>query len=195
MAENAHKEGKEKLRREVDLPSEAPGAAASLSGKILSIRGPKGEVKRSFANPFVTIFLEDGKVVFESGPKKKAKAALQSFVAHVNNMAAGATKGFRYRLEIVQSHFPSKVTSSGDTVKIENFTGEKSPRVVKLEKGVKIRIEGKDVFLSGVDLEAVSKSAQKLEDGTKIRKKDRRTFQDGIYIMERKLADEGKEAA
>ncbi|MFH0961994.1 MAG: 50S ribosomal protein L6 [archaeon] len=181
---------REKIKREIEFSGQA-GVSVSFSGKTLVVRGPKGEVRRNFSNPFVAISVEGGKVLLESGPKKKPKAVIESSVAHINNMLVGATKGFRYRLEIVQSHFPSKVTSSGGVVKIENFTGEKCPRLVKIEKGVRIKVEGKDVFLSGPDLEAVAKSAQKLEDGTKIRKKDRRTFQDGIYIMERKLADEG----
>lgn len=176
------------MTREVDFSGHA-GTQVSLSGRILTVKGNKGEVKRSFASPFVNVSIEGSKVVFSSGTKRKAKAVLESFAAHTQNMLSGATDGFKYRLEIVQSHFPSKVTAAGDAVKIENFSGEKSPRLVKIEKGVKIKIEGKDVFLSGADLEAVAKSAQKLEDGTKIRRKDRRTFQDGIYIMERKLKD------
>lgn len=172
------------LRREVDF-----GAASSgIEGTTLTVKGPKGSVSRSFASPFVTVSLTGGKAVFEARrDNRKARAVMETFAAHAANMAIGASEGFTYRLEIVQSHFPSKVTSSGETVKIENFTGEKSPRTIKLEKGVKIRIEGKDVFLSGADIEALAKTAQKLEDVTKIRRKDHRTFQDGIYIMEKKI--------
>jgi len=178
---------KETIKRQVEL-AQFKGAEATISGQLLTAKGAKGQVTRNFSNALVRMSLENGTVKFETtNPKRKAKALIETYVAHTTNMLIGVTEGFTYRMEIVQSHFPSKVTASGDTIKVENFNGEKDARIVKLEKGVKIKVEGKDVFLSGADLELVAKSAQKLEDGTKIKRKDRRTFQDGIYIMERKI--------
>lgn len=178
---------KETIKRQVAL-AQFKGAEATISGQLLTVKGAKGQVTRNFSNALVRMSLENGTVNFETtNPKRKAKALIETYVAHTTNMLIGVTEGFTYRMEIVQSHFPSKVTSSGNAIKVENFNGEKDARIVKLEKGVKIKVEGKDVFLSGADLELVAKSAQKLEDGTKIKRKDRRTFQDGIYIMERKI--------
>jgi large subunit ribosomal protein L6 len=174
-------------KREVDI-SAFKGAEASLAGRTLTIKGPAGQVSRDYSNPFAKIGIEGGKIVFESGAEnRKAKAVLETFVAHANNQLIGASEGFTYRMEVVQSHFPIKVTFTGSTLRIENFIGEKSPRLVAVEKGVNVKVEGKDVFLSGPNLELVSKSAQKIEDATKIRKKDHRTFQDGVYIMEKKI--------
>ncbi|MDW8011140.1 MAG: 50S ribosomal protein L6, partial [Sulfolobales archaeon] len=105
------------------------------------------------------------------------------------NAIDGVTRGYRYRLKIVYSHFPISVRVDGDRVVIENFIGEKAPRVARVVGDVKISVSKTDVVVEGCDLEAVSQTAANIEQATKIRKLDRRVFVDGIYIYERGYAD------
>jgi large subunit ribosomal protein L6 len=168
------------------------GVSVELAGDVLTFTGPSGKVSRKFSSPFVTVAVEGGKILLEArSENRKAKAVFQTFQAHIANLAAGAKHGFEYKMEVVQSHFPIKVTSTGSEFKVENFIGEKAARIVHVEPGVTVKIDGKNVILSGVDLEVVSRTAQKIEDATKVKKKDHRTFQDGIYIVEKKVTPKG----
>ena len=49
---------------------------------------------------------------------------------------------------------------------------------------VQVKVENKsDVFVSGVDREKVGQTAAIIEKACRIRGRDRRIFQDGIYIV------------
>jgi large subunit ribosomal protein L6 len=88
-------------------------------------------------------------------------------------------------MKIVFSHFPISVKLQGKNVLIENFTGERRPRSVKILGDVKVKIEPDDIILQGANLEDVSQTAANIEQSTKVRRKDPRVFLDGIYTYER----------
>ena len=50
--------------------------------------------------------------------------------------------------------------------------------------GCKIEIKGDEIIVTGIDKEAVGLTAAKLERVTKIKARDRRVFQDGIFRVE-----------
>jgi len=104
-------------------------------------------------------------------------------------MITGVTRGYRYRLKIVFSHFPVSVKVEGDKVIIENFLGEKAPRIAKIVGDVKVRVEKDDVIVEGIDIEAVGQTAANIELATKISDFDRRVFVDGIYIYKKEHMD------
>ncbi|HIE14358.1 TPA: 50S ribosomal protein L6, partial [Candidatus Bathyarchaeota archaeon] len=131
--------------------------------------------------------LEDGKVKVEAlWPRKKEAALVGTIASHIKNMIIGVTEGFTYKLKIVYSHFPISVKVSGDKVLIENFIGEKNPRVAKIVGDVKVRIEGEDIIIQGINVEDVGQTAANIELATKVKKKDPRVFLDGIYVYEKK---------
>jgi large subunit ribosomal protein L6 len=76
-------------------------------------------------------------------------------------------------------------------VYIENFTGERSPRLVKILGDTKVSVKEDDVIVQGINLEDVSQTAASIEQGTKVKIKDPRVFLDGIFIYEKR---EGMEA-
>jgi large subunit ribosomal protein L6 len=106
-------------------------------------------------------------------------------------MITGVKKGFTYKLKIVFSHFPISVKVQGNTVLIENFTGERNPRRAKIVGDAKVKVVGDDVIVQGINLEDVSQTAANIEQATKVRRKDPRVFLDGIYLYEK---SEGMEA-
>lgn len=157
-----------------------------MEGKTLVMEGKAGLSKRIFDDPFARIGLSGNAILIESDMEnRRGRRVFETFAAHVANMVKGVTKGFRYELQVVQSHFPTKVSVKGSDILVENFLGEKTPRVVVAHPGVKVRVDGKSVFVEGADIEAVSHTAQSLENITRIKSKDRRVFQDGVYLVER----------
>jgi large subunit ribosomal protein L6 len=69
---------------------------------------------------------------------------------------------------------------------IENFTGEKTPRIVRIVGDSKVRVSGDEIVIQGINLQDVTQSAANIEQATKIKDKDQRVFLDGIYIFEKK---------
>jgi hypothetical protein len=68
---------------------------------------------------------------------------------------------------------------------IENFTGERRSRNVKVVGNVKVTIQPEDILVQGTNLEEVSQTAAKIEQATRVRRKDPRVFLDGLYVFER----------
>ncbi len=118
-------------------------------------------------------------------PRKKEKALLGTYGAHIRNMIVGVTKGYEYKMKIVFAHFPIKASVKGDTFMIENFLGEKHPRKARILGITKVNVKGDLVDLTGPDVEAVGQTAANIERATKIKGFDPRVFQDGIYIIQK----------
>lgn len=171
----------------VDIPE---GVEVEINGMKVKVKGPKGELERDFSHARgVIIRKEDSKVIVESFFANARKRALVGTIAaHIRNMITGVTKGFRYKLKIIYSHFPVNVQVKGDKVIISNFLGEKAPRIARIMPGVTVKIQGQDVIVEGIDIEKVAQTAANLELATKVKDKDRRKFVDGIYIYAREVA-------
>jgi large subunit ribosomal protein L6 len=158
----------------------------SLVNKKITVKGTKGSLTRDFS--YATVAIEgEGKEIRISAkwPRKKEAALVGTIYSHIQNMIIGVTKGFSYKMKIVFSHFPISVKLQNKSILIENFTGERRPRLVKILGDVKVKIDPEDIILSGVNLEEVSQSAANIEQSTRVRGKDPRVFLDGIYVYER----------
>lgn len=157
----------------------------TVTGNQVEVVGPLGTLKRSFSNR-VSIKFEDNKILTEAKwPDKKVLALVGTVCAHIDNMISGVTKGIVYKLKIVFSHFPISVKVQGDKVLIENFGGERSPRVAKIVGDTQVTVMGEDIIVKGIDVETVSQTAANIQRATHIQNKDPRVFLDGIYIYER----------
>jgi large subunit ribosomal protein L6 len=71
----------------------------------------------------------------------------------------------------------------GDTITIKNFLGEKVPRTCKVVSDSKVDIKGSLVVVSSKNKESAGQTAANLEKATRIRSRDRRIFQDGIFLI------------
>lgn len=157
-----------------------------IDGRIVTIKGEKGELTRDFSHAPINIEL-DGKnvTVRATWPRKKEASIVGTVRSHIENMIKGVTTGFTYKLKIVFSHFPITVKIIGDSLIITNFTGERSPRRARIIGNTKVTIKGDDILVQGTNLEDVSQTAANIQNSTKIRYKDPRVFLDGIYVYEK----------
>ena len=168
------------IREEIEIPE---GVEVIIEDEV-TVKGPNGETSRKFSYPNVTIAKEDNLVVLETAfPKKKDKSMIGTTRAHINNMITGVTDGFTYHMKIVFAHFPMQ--DKEKTVTIENFIGERHPRSSKIVGDAKVQVKGDEVIITGVNKEDVGQTMANLEQATKIRGKDPRVFQDGIYLTSR----------
>ena len=171
------------ISRTIQVPD---GVAINLEGKKVTVKGAKGTLERDFSFIPISINAEGNTVrVWAEWPRKKEAALVGTIHSHIQNMISGVVKGFSYKLKIVFSHFPISVKVQGATILIENFTGERRARKVKIIGDVKVKVEGDDIIVQGLNLEDVSQTAANIEQATKVKKKDPRVFLDGIYVFER----------
>ncbi len=169
--------------RTVKIPD---GVTVNMEGSVVTVTGPKGGLSRQMKYPGVEIKSKDGAVVISGSQKKKsANAITGTFAAHIKNMITGVTKGFEYKLKVVYAHFPITVKHSGDNVLIDNFLGEKTPRKSAVRGKCSVNIKGDIVSVTGTNIEEVSQTAANIERATKVKKRDRRVFQDGVYLIEK----------
>jgi len=167
----------------VELPENVD---VKLDGRIVTVRGEKGELTRDFSHTSISIDLEEKTITAQANwPRKREAALVGTVCSHIQNMITGVTKGFTYKLKIVFSHFPISVKVKEKTAVIENFTGERSPRTAKIMGDTRVVVKGEDVIVQGINIEDVSQTAANIEKATKIRRKDHRVFLDGIYVYER----------
>jgi large subunit ribosomal protein L6 len=99
-------------------------------------------------------------------------------------MVKGVTEGFTYNLKAFYSHFPMTLSVQNSTFTVNNYFGEKVPRTADILEGVNVKIENKvEIVVSGIDKENVGQTAANIERCTTVKNRDRRVFQDGIYLI------------
>jgi large subunit ribosomal protein L6 len=174
------------LAQTIDHIKVPEGVTAKLSGRTISIKGPKGELSRTLRPNRVELKIEGKDVLVRCDlPRRAEKAEVGTFSSHVRNMIHGVQEGYEYKLKTVFAHFPIKTTVKGAVFMIENFLGERSARKATILPGVKVDVKAEMVIVTGIDLEKVSQTAANIETATHIRNRDIRVFQDGIYITQK----------
>lgn len=156
----------------------------SMSGNEVTARGSQGEVKKTLDIPKnVKVEIVENKVKVSSDSERRStKAIVGAISAHIKNVMEGATKGYTYRLRVIYSHFPVTVKSENDKILVNNFLGERVPRVAKILGGAKVKIDQQDITVTGASLDDVSQTAANIEQTCRIVGFDKKVFQDGIYI-------------
>lgn len=133
-----------------------------------------------------TIKKQDNKIIIGHDKATKSdKKLIKTAVALINNMFSGLDKKFEYKLQICSVHFPINVEVKGNEVIIKNFLGEVKERKAKILEGVEVKIDKENITVKSYDKDRAGQTAANIETATKIRAKDRRIFQDGIYITQK----------
>jgi large subunit ribosomal protein L6 len=156
----------------------------TLDNNRVTVKGPKGELTKDLTYPRINLSLKENTIEIAciDKPKRKEKALIGTYRAHINNMIRGVSEGFTYTMKTVYSHFPIKTTVEGQEFLVHNFLGERSPRRAVILENVIVEIKGDDVTVTGIDKEKVGQTAANIERATKVKNRDIRVFQDGVYI-------------
>ena len=171
-----------RLRKEIEIPQ---GVEIQI-GDMLVVKSGKYEVKKKLFTPAVTISKKENRIILE--PKKfskREKKMINTFRAHLRNMICGVQNPYCYKLKICSSHFPMSVTMEGKELVVKNFLGEKIPRRADILEGVDVKVEGDTITITSASKEAAGQTAENFEQSTRITNRDRRVFQDGLWITEK----------
>lgn len=172
---------KKKLFNKIEIPE---GIDVEVDGAEIKVKGPEGELSRKFLTGKLKIEKKDNKIIIgHEKATKREKKTMNTITAHIKNMIKGVKEKFEYKLKICFSHFPFTVNVQGEKATIKNFLGEKIPRELAIPKNANINIKGQEITITSIDKESAGQAAANFERATKIKNRDRRIFQDGIFMI------------
>jgi large subunit ribosomal protein L6 len=174
---------KKPLFQTIEIPE---GVEVSFSDRTLKVKGPEGENSRemNLGNLDLKVSGNEIKLSHEKATKNEKKM-MNTLTAHINNLIRGVQEKFVYELKVASSHFPMTVKVEGNIATIKNYYGEKIERRTKIPQGAEVDIKKDLIIIKSVDKEIAGQAAANFEAVTKVRNRDRRIFQDGIYITKK----------
>ena len=172
------------MRKELSQTIKIPeGVEVELDGARIIVKGKNGTNERKFDLANVTIEKKNNEIIVGAEKAaKKEKMRMNMITAHIENMIKGVQEKFEYKLKICFSHFPITVEVKGSEAIIKNFLGEKVPRKSKIPNGVNVNVDKEVITVTSSDIESAGQAAANLETATRIPNRDRRVFQDGIFM-------------
>lgn len=171
---------KKEIINEIEIPKEI---SLEVEKDRVNIKGKHGSISRNFDISGINFEKKGDKIILSNKKAtKKDKRKMNTIKAHIENMIKGVQEKFEYKLKICSSHFPITVKISGKDVMIKNFLGEKIDRKMKLPEEVDVKVDKDVITISACNKEIAGQTAASFETITKIRNRDRRRFQDGIFM-------------
>lgn len=180
------------FKEELEIPK---SVEVSLEGgHKIKVKGPNGVITKDFSHVRgIKVSKKDKKIVFSTNfPKGGTLALVKTIVSIINNLIIGVQTNYKYVSKICYSHFPCsiKVDKKNQILYVENFLGERAPRSAKFPNNIKVELERDDIYFIGPDKEALGQAAANIKRACRIRKKDPRVFQDGVYLYKKMLGEE-----
>ncbi len=177
--------------KELEIP-EGVKVNYNKESNTFIVEGPKGKLERSFSYDKFNVKVEGNKLIFEYSIKTLSqKKNVHTIISIVKSMIEGVKNGFTYKLKVYSTHFPMQVKFQNNVFSVVNFLGEKKPREIVFDKEllekykITIKVQGENIVVEGIDKEVTGNVAARIEQITRITDRDRRKFQDGIYIVEK----------
>ncbi len=174
---------KEDLSETIAIPSDV---TIEVVDKTVHAHKAQNTVSRRFIIPNVSIQHTEKEIILSAKKAtKREKKLLYSTRAHIQNMINGVQTPYTYILKICSGHFPMTVTLANGILTIKNFLGEKIARTTQIIANTLVKVEGQTITVSSADKEAAGRVASNIELLMHIPKRDRRVFQDGIFIIKK----------
>lgn len=176
---------KQNIHEEIEFPE---GYDFEINGSEIAIKYKDMKIKKKFNLKNIQEKKQGNTLILESKQaSKKELKMIKTVAAHVKNMIKGLKEKYVYKLEIAYLHFPItlEVQKDKNIILIKNFLGEKTPRIAYIVPGAEVNIEKNKITVESHEKEIASQTAANIETATKIKNRDRRKFQDGIFIVEK----------
>jgi large subunit ribosomal protein L6 len=141
-------------RKPIPVPA---GVDIKIDGRTVLVKGPKGELSHTVAEPITVEREDDGTlVVVRPNDERRAKELHGLSRTLVANMVVGVTEGYRKSLEINGTGY--RVQQKGTD--LEFALGFSHPVVVPAPDGITFTVERPTLFhISGIDKQQVGEVA------------------------------------
>jgi len=141
----------------VDVPA---GVQVDVQGSSVHVKGPKGELQRTFSS-LIGISLEDNQVVVSRNSDKPEERALHGTTrAVIANMVHGVSTGFEIVLEVEGVGYRSEMEDKTLVLHV----GYSHPVKVEPPDGISFEVDQKtrQIKVSGYDREVVGQTAAEI---------------------------------
>jgi large subunit ribosomal protein L6 len=139
------------------MPIEVPaGVTVSVDGQHVSVKGPKGELGVTVAEP-IQVALEDNQILVSRPNEERLSKSLHGLTRTlINNNIIGVTQGYEKKLEVVGTGY--RVAAKGQSLELS--LGFSHSVTVDPPDGITFSVEGNDkITVSGIDKQAVGETA------------------------------------
>jgi large subunit ribosomal protein L6 len=138
-------------------PIEIPeGVKVTLDGKMVSVKGPRGELSQEVP-PGISVEVADDQVVVTRASEQKRHRALHGLTrALLANVVRGVNEGFEKRLELQGVGYRAQM--EGKNLRL--YVGLSHDVVVEPPEGVELATEGTNlIIVQGIDKQQVGQMA------------------------------------
>ena len=145
-------------RKPVEIPA---GVTVTLNGHTVTVKGPKGELTRTFHSD-IEIKVEDNNVVVNRPSDEKLHRSQHGTTrAIIANMVEGVSKGFERNLELIGVGYRAQKQGK----KLVLNVGYSHPVEIEPEEGIEIEVPANTkISIKGTDKERVGALAANIRD-------------------------------
>ncbi|MGW7535640.1 50S ribosomal protein L6 [Amycolatopsis sp. NPDC054798] len=140
------------------LPVAVPsGVEVTIDGQNVKVKGPKGTLEHTVAEPIFVERDEDGTLLVKRPDDERTSRALHGLTRTlVNNLVVGVTEGYEKKLEIHGVGY--RVQAKGSD--LEFALGYSHPVKIEAPEGITFKVESPTRFsVSGIDKQKVGQTA------------------------------------
>jgi len=143
-------------KRPVSVPS---GVTANVSGKTVSVKGPKGTLSL-VVDDRVVVAMDKGAIKIDPKDESKAARALWGTTrANLNNIVTGVTKGFERKLEITGVGYRAAVQGKN----LQLALGYSHDVIYPIPEGIAVVTpKPTEILVSGIDRKKVGQVAAEI---------------------------------
>ena len=140
-------------KQPIPVPS---NVEVKLDGNTLTVKGPKGELTRSFAE-ILTIKQEGEELIVERPDDSREAKSMHGLTRTlINNMVVGVSEGFSKKLELVGVGYRAQLKGKD----LEMQLGFSHPVIVEAPEGITFECPSQnEIVVSGASKEAVGQVA------------------------------------
>lgn len=135
------------------------GVEIKQDGNIVTVKGPKGELSRSFKNDIIAFEMKDNTFGFSKVEDSVfSRALIGTYASHIINMIEGVTQGFQKKLIVEGVGFRSEVKGSN----LEMSLGFSHPVIMEIPEGISASAEKNIITVSGINKEQTMQFAAQI---------------------------------
>ena len=95
------------IKEQIKIPD---GVQVAVEGKTVHVKGQRGAISKLLSHPKINLVVNGNiiQISCSQSPRRKEKALIGTYKAHIRNMIKGVTEGYECSMKTVFSHFPIK---------------------------------------------------------------------------------------
>lgn len=143
-------------KKPISIPE---GVKVVVDGNIVSVSGPKGELKKTLPKHVELKIDADGVLVSVKGKEKSALVSHGTTRALVANMVQGVSAGWEKTLELVGTGYRAETTGKQLTLQV----GYSHPIKFDAPEGIDFKVEKSEITVRGTEKEMVGLICAKIK--------------------------------